>query len=85
MDLNNLYRRHIKVRLGQAGLSWYGWHSFRRGPASNLSELGVPDDVIQQIMRHGDLGTAQKFYRKTRRPAVNKAMKRLSRKLRKVR
>lgn len=85
MDFNNLYRRHMKDRLEQTGLSWYGWHSFRRGLASNLSELGVPDDVIQQIMRHGDLGTTQKFYRKTRRPAVNKAMKRLSRKLGKVR
>jgi integrase len=78
MDFNNLYRRHIMARMREANLIWYGWHAFRSGLASNLSELGAPDNVIQQIPRHGDLGTTQKFYRKTRRPAVAKAMKKLS-------
>jgi hypothetical protein len=32
-------------------------------------------------LRHGDVSTAQKFYRKTRRPAVAKAMKKLSNRL----
>lgn len=81
LDFNNLYRRHILKRMRKAKLSWYGWHAFRRGLASNLSEQGVPDDVIQQILRHGDVQTTQKFYRKTRRPAVAKAMRKLSRKL----
>lgn len=81
LDFNNLYRRHILNRMKKAKLPWHGWHAFRRGLASNLSELGVPDDVIQQILRHGDLGTTQKFYRKTRRPAVSKAMKKLSRRI----
>ena len=62
-------------------LPWHGRHAFRRGLASNLSALGVPDNVIQQILRHGDLATTQRFYRKTRRPAVKKAMQKLSRKL----
>jgi hypothetical protein len=53
----------------------YGWLAFRRGLAGNLSELGVPDPVIQQVLRHGDVGTTARFYRKTRRPAVTKAMK----------
>ena len=81
MDFNNLYRRHIMARMNKAGLTWYGWHAFRRGLASNLSDLGVPVNVIQQILRHGDLATTEKFYRKTRRPAVAKAMKKLSKRL----
>ena len=81
MDFNNLYRRHIIDAMEDAKLTWYGWHAFRRGLASNLSALGVPDNVIQQILRHGDLATTQRFYRKTRRPAVKSAMQKLSRKL----
>jgi integrase len=81
MDLNNLYRRHIQDSMEVAKLTWHGWHAFRRGLASNLSALGVPDNVIQQILRHGDLSTTQRFYRKTRRPAVKNAMQKLSRKL----
>jgi len=81
MALSNLYRRHIAGPMKKAKLTWNGWHAFRRGLASNLSELGVPDDVIQKILRHGDLGTTQKFYRKTRPTSVTKAMKKLSRRL----
>ena len=81
MDFINIWRRHIREPLRKAGLPWYGWHAFRRGLASNLSELGISDPVIQQILRHGDVSTTQKFYRKTRRPAVAKAMKKLSNRL----
>ena len=81
MDFNNLFRRNIMGRLQQAGLHWHGWHAFRRGLASNLSELGVPDHVIQKILRHGDLGTTQRAYRKTRPKEVRKAMKKLSKRV----
>ena len=81
MDFINIWRRHIREPLRKAGLPWYGWHAFRRGLASNLLELGISDPVIQQILRHGDVSTTQKFYRKTRRPAVAKAMKKLSNRL----
>jgi hypothetical protein len=62
------------VALKNSELTWHGWHAFRRGLASNLSGLGIPDNVIQQILRNGDLSTTQRFYRKTRRPAVKRAM-----------
>ena len=81
LDFNNLCRRGIMQPLNEAGLTWHGWHAFRRGLASNLSELVVPEDVIQKILRHGDLSTTQRFYRKTRRPAVTEAMNRLSKKV----
>jgi integrase len=78
MRMNNLYRRHIEDVLEKKGITWHGWHAFRRGLATNLSELGVPDDVIQKILRHGEIGVTQKNYRKTRNPKVDAAMKRLS-------
>lgn len=81
VDFNNLYRRNIMGRLQKASLEWHGWHAFRRGLASNLSELGVPDHVIQKILRHGDLGTTQRAYRKTRNKEVRKAMTKLSKKI----
>ena len=52
LDLEWLYRTHIKDVLRRAGVQWTGWHAFRRGLASNLNRLGVDDSIIQSILRH---------------------------------
>lgn len=44
---------------------WHGFHSFRRGLASTLYALGVDDVMVQQIMRHQDVGVTRKHYIKT--------------------
>ena len=44
---------------------WHGWHAFRRGIATNLHELGVPDKEIQGILRHSDVRLTQNIYIKT--------------------
>jgi hypothetical protein len=44
---------------------WQGWHAFRRGLATNLYRLRVPDKVIQAILRHSDLKTTMNIYVKT--------------------
>jgi integrase len=46
-------------------LEWKGWHSFRRGLASNLYLLGVQPKVIQAILRHSDIGTTLAYYVQT--------------------
>jgi integrase len=46
-------------------MSWHGWHAFRRGLATNLHGLGVPDKVIQQILRHANITTTMNIYVKT--------------------
>jgi integrase len=46
-------------------LVWKGWHSFRRGLASNLYSLGVQPKVIQAILRHSDIGTTLAYYVQT--------------------
>ena len=46
-------------------VKWKGWHSFRRGLASNLYSLGVQPKVIQAILRHSDIGTTLSYYVQT--------------------
>jgi integrase len=57
---------------------WSGWHSFRRGLASNLNRLGVDDSVIQGILRHSTVAVTQKCYIKTVPDDAQAAMKKLS-------
>jgi len=44
---------------------WHGWHACRRGLGSNLYRLGVPDMVIQRILRHANVSTTTGYYIKT--------------------
>jgi integrase len=77
--LANLARREIRPLLDKAGVPWYGWHSYRRGVGSNLYRLGVPDKVIQAILRHANVTTTQAFYIKTASAESVKAMRALER------
>lgn len=77
LDLDNLAERVIKPVLKANGLKWKGWHAYRRGLATNLHELGVPDKVIQAILRHEDVSTTQRSYIKTVPQVVTDAMNQL--------
>jgi integrase len=77
LDLDNLADRVIKPIFKANGLKWKGWHPYRRGLATNLHELGVPDIVIQAILRHEEIRTTQRSYIKTVPQVVTAAMKRL--------
>jgi integrase len=76
LDLQNLARR-FRPTLEKAGLKWHGWHAFRRGLATNLYRLGVPDKTIQAILRHANLSTTMNSYVKTVTADAADAMKRL--------
>jgi integrase len=56
---------------------WHGWHAARRGLGSNLYHLGVPDIVIQRILRHANVSTTATYYIKTAADDVRKAMTKL--------
>ncbi len=43
-------------------LSAGGWHAFRRGLATTLHQLGIPDKEIQGILRHGNVAITQASY-----------------------
>jgi integrase len=81
LDLDNLADRVIKPVFKANGLKWKGWHAYRRGLATNLHELGVPDKVIQAILRHEDVSTTQRSYIKTVPRVVTDAMKQLEEKI----
>ena len=49
----------------------------RRGLGSNLYRLGVPDMVIQRILRHAKVSTTATYYIKTAADDVRNAMERL--------
>ncbi len=70
------YVSEIPALKGQ-GLQWHGWHAFRRGLATNLHRLGVPDEIIQRILRHSNVGVTQKCYIKTVDADVVAAMRSL--------
>lgn len=56
---------------------WRGWHAARRGLGSNLYALGVPEKVIQQILRHANVSTTSTYYIKTVPTQVIDAMEKL--------
>jgi integrase len=56
---------------------WHGWHAARRGLGSNLYRLGVPEKVIQRILRHANVSTTATYYIKTAADDVREAMSKL--------
>jgi len=65
INLDALAADVIRPALQNASLQWHGWHAFRRGLATNLHRLGVPDKTIQAILRHSNVAVTQACYIKT--------------------
>lgn len=76
LNLDNLARRVIAPTV-----KWHGWHSFRRGLATNLHALGVDDKTIQAILRHSNVGLTMNVYVKSVTESQVNAMDALGRKL----
>ena len=53
---------------------WHGWHAARRGLGTNLYRLGVPDKVIQTILRHSNVNVTLGYYIKPQTHDVVAAM-----------
>lgn len=77
LDLHNVARRIIRPTLTLHGLKWHGFHAARRGLATNLHRLGVPDRVIQQILRHSSIAVTMRSYVKAVNADVVSAMAKL--------
>lgn len=74
LNLANLARRVIVPTLKAKGVAWHGWHSFRRGLATNLHALGTADKTIQKILRHSNINTTMNIYVKADPGRVDAAM-----------
>lgn len=79
--LANVKRRDIVPALKKEGLTWWGWHSFRRGLATNLYALGINDKTIQAILRHSSVTTTQAHYIKTTSKESRAAIKKIEKAL----
>ena len=79
LSLNNLARRVIAPVC-----KWHGWHAFRRGLATNLHALGIPDKEIQGILRHSNISLTQNIYIKSVSESQVSAMDALSEKFSKT-
>jgi integrase len=84
LRLENIVRRDIKPALEKKGLTWYGWHAFRRGVGTNLHALGADDKTISDILRHGNVAVTQTFYMKPVADRSRKAMQKLEQAFKKV-
>ncbi len=69
--MNHSYKRDSRIP------EWHGWHAARRGLGSNLYRLGVPDMVIQRILRHANVSTTATYYIMTAAADVRSAMTKL--------
>jgi integrase len=74
-------KQHAEVgydfKLGEKFPKWHGRHAVRRGLGSNLYLLGVPEKVIQQILRHTNVSTTSTYYIKTVPTQVTDAIEKL--------
>lgn len=72
---NHSYQRDSRIP------EWHGWHAARRGLGSNLYRMGVPEMVIQRILRHANVSTTVSYYVKTAADDVRKAMMELEKQI----
>jgi integrase len=81
VNLDALAAKVIVPLVAKAGAEWHGWHSFRRGLATNLHQLGVADKIIQRVLRHTNVAVTQNCYIKTVDSQVTAAMQQFGRSL----
>jgi integrase len=77
LRMDNFNARVIRPALKKAGISWHGWHAFRRGLASNLRDLGADPKIAQAILRDANVRTTLDFYTKVRPEQKTAAMNNL--------
>jgi integrase len=59
IDMDNLSRRDIPQYINGG---WRGWHAYRRGLGTRLSDMGVSATNIQSILRHANIATTLGYY-----------------------
>jgi len=66
-----------KFVLDESLPKWHGFHACRRGLGSNLYRLGVPEKIIQAILRHANVAVTNTYYIKTAAADTHAAMQKL--------
>lgn len=60
---DTMRRRHLNRAAAEIGLPKLGWHAFRHTYRARLSELGLPLEVQQKLMRHASIDMTTRYGR----------------------
>ncbi len=60
---DTMRQRHLNKAAAKIGLPKLGWHAFRHSYRARLSELGLPLEVQQKLMRHASIDMTTKYGR----------------------
>jgi integrase len=60
---DTMRQRHLNKAAAKIGLPKLGWHAFRHTYRARLSELGLPLEVQQKLMRHASIDMTTKYGR----------------------
>jgi len=77
LDLEKKGTGLIRPVIRRVGVTWHGWHAFRRGIASNLFALGVNEKMVQRILRHSKPQVTKERYIKAFDSDVIAAMRKM--------
>lgn len=77
LDLDKLGTRLVRPAIRTIGVTWHGWHAFRRGIASNLISMGVNEKIVQRILRRSKPHVTKECCIKAFDPDVIAAMRKM--------
>ena len=60
---DTMRQRHLNKAAAKIGLPKLGWHAFRHTYRARLSELGLPLEVQQKLMRHASIDMTTRYGR----------------------
>ena len=60
---DTMRQRHLNRVAAEIGLPKLGWHAFRHTYRARLSELGLPLEVQQKLMRHASIDMTTRYGR----------------------
>lgn len=75
LNIPNLVNRVIRPTLEEAGLTWKGLYAGRRGVGTMLVDLTKGLVAAQELLRHKNMNTTAKFYKKRTQNALASGMK----------
>ncbi len=60
---DTMRQRHLNRSAAEIGLPKLGWHAFRHTYRARLSELGLPLEIQQKLMRHASIDMTTRYGR----------------------
>jgi site-specific recombinase XerD len=63
MWLDNVLERYIRPAALASGITkTIGWHTYRRSISSVLADVGTPQKIVSDLLRHAQISTTADLY-----------------------